>query len=191
MKPLVRAIIAILIGTISCKADILFKKTSNGVMFEVLSAQGQPWWGGGENSSSAYFRISHDGAVQAYYGYCGIIFGVLVEGLAMNPDAKEVDSGPNKEWSVEFIRRDGRINLKIDRLTVVLTRAEANQLVNALSEYWMKRDTRPVSQTDSPQPANAKDLQGADEEEGGDHSAGPRRPNGADNRKGRANREEK
>lgn len=141
---MIKIITIYLLVFLDCSAKEVFSLTSGEVLFEVITEPNQPFWRGAGRSGppAVCIRISTGRNVSVHYSKCGILCGVLMEGLAMRPDFKIVESVSKKEWSVVFNGKEDRIEIMIEGSKMVMTWDQASMFVDSLVSHWNKKSKK-------------------------------------------------
>jgi hypothetical protein len=147
---LVRIVIAcgILVIVAKAKANTnvrtLFSTQSHGVLFEIIAdpAQTSYWKQSAEAPAPVYIRIAKGSISKVYYNKCGMLFGVLKEGLAMRPDTKLIRLEEHNGLHVTFGAKNEIVAIKADDLNITLSWNQARDLVKTLDDHWSSRPSK-------------------------------------------------
>jgi hypothetical protein len=140
MKKLTNTLIVALCVVTSLWADednrTIYSYKSQEAEIRIRSIDGYNYWKQGKGKEELTLILSDSSKKSINSGICGLLCGVLIEGMATQPSDVVLNLKGDDNYLVKFSNQGNLIVIRIDGLEVRLNRDEAKRLVDVLLRYW-------------------------------------------------------
>jgi len=120
--------------------DSIYSYKFEKVELAIFPIVGYNFWTKRKGKMELVLTIKDSHSTSVSYGICGLICGILIEGIATRPSDVVIQIGSRNDQWVKFSERSKFIIIQINGKKLQIDRDEAKRLIQKLTNYWCEQE---------------------------------------------------